>query len=156
MSLLKNMQTNPVSSLSLRPVIRCQLSDTVRTAILRMREGKLGCVVVVDDDDRPQGIFTEAMLRRQLVVNPGVVDKGLEGQMAAAFPWVRTSDSVETVLDAMESKNTRFLVVVDDDDKTVGLTGQKGLMEYVAEYFPGEVMVQRIGGKGFPDQREGA
>lgn len=156
MSLLKNMQTNPVSSLSLRPVIRCQIGDTVRTAILRMREGKLGCVVIVDDDDRPQGIFTEAMLRRQLVVNPGFVDKGLGGQMAAAFPWVRTSDSVETVLDAMETKNTRFLVVVDDDGKAVGLTGQKSLMEYVAEYFPGEVMVQRIGGKGFPDQREGA
>jgi CBS domain-containing protein len=156
MSLLESMQTDPVSSLSLRSAIRCQPGDTVRTAILRMREGKLGCAVIVDDDDRPLGIFNEAILRRQLMNSPDVIEQQIEAQMVSRFPWVKTTDSVETVLDAMETNNTRFLVVVGDDDKVVGVTGQKSLMEYVAECFPSEVMVQRIGGKGFPEHREGA
>ena len=45
---------------------------------------------------------------------------------------------------------------VDDQGKLVGLTGQKGLMEYVAEHFPGEVMVQRVGEKPYTQSREGA
>ncbi|MHC4878120.1 MAG: CBS domain-containing protein [Planctomycetota bacterium] len=156
MSLLKSMQNDQVSSLTIRPAIRCSPGETVRDAILKMREAKLGCVTVVDEDDRPLGLFTEAMLRRQLVETPEIVEQSIDAHMATAFPGVSLSDSVETVLEAMELKNTRFLMVTDDEGKVVGVTGQKGLMEYVAEYFPGEVMVQRIGGKGFTDEREGA
>jgi hypothetical protein len=35
--------------------------------------------------------------------------------------------------------------VVDEEGKVTALAGQKSLMEYVAEHFPGQVMVQRIG-----------
>ena len=76
--------------------------------------------------------------------------------MATTFPWVYTTDPVDIMLDAMDQKNTRFVVVVEPDGKVCGLTGQKGLMEYIAGYFPGEVMVQRIGTKPYPSSREGA
>ena len=45
---------------------------------------------------------------------------------------------------------------VNDADVVVGLTGQKGLMEYIADLFPQEVHVQRVGTKPFPATREGA
>ena len=42
----------------------------------------------------------------------------------------------------------RFLCVLDEDGRTrVALTGQKGLSEYIADHFPQQVMVQRVGGK---------
>ena len=47
------------------------------------------------------------------------------------------------------------VVVTDDDGRVDALTGQKGLMEYVAEHFPKQVMVQRIGSPVIQD-REGA
>ncbi len=53
-------------------------------------------------------------------------------------------------------KNVRMLCVVDEQGRVVGLTGQRGLMEYVAEHFPGEVMVQRIGQPSYMSDREGA
>ncbi len=56
----------------------------------------------------------------------------------------------------MKIKNVRFLCVVDEDRRVVGLTGQKGLMEYVADHFPRQVMVQRIGCTPFLATREGA
>ena len=40
--------------------------------------------------------------------------------------------------------------------RIAGLTGQKGLIEFVADHFPGQVMVQRIGGQPYPSDREGA
>lgn len=155
MSLLESMQSGSVTNLTIRPPILCSRAVSVRDTIVKMREGRLGCAIIVDDDARPLGIFTEAMLR-QLLVSSVSVEDGIEGHMSTNFPWVKATDSVETVLDALETNNTRFLVVVDDHGTVVGLTGQKGLMEYIAELFPGEVMVQRVGGKGFSDQREGA
>jgi hypothetical protein len=56
----------------------------------------------------------------------------------------------------MQTKNLRFVVVTDEDGKAIALTGQKGLMEYVAEHFPQQVMVQRVGVKPYSSQREGA
>ncbi len=68
----------------------------------------------------------------------------------------RLQDDPALVLEVMEAKNIRFVVVLDEAGKVAGLTGQKGLMEFIAEHFPGEVMVQRIGTKHYPEEREGA
>ena len=66
------------------------------------------------------------------------------------------TDPIADVLAALELKNVRFLAVLDEEGRLVGLTGQKGLMEYVADHFPGQVAVQRINCGPFPQEREGA
>jgi CBS domain-containing protein len=121
-----------------------------------MREGRLGCAIVVDEERHPVGVFNEAMLRTLMADTPAILSDKVESHMATTFPWVESTDAIEMVLNAMEEKNARFVVVVDEEGRVAGLTGQKGLMEYVAEHFPGEVMVQRVGTESFPDSREGA
>jgi frataxin-like iron-binding protein CyaY len=66
------------------------------------------------------------------------------------------SEPIMQVWIAIQHKGLRFIGVVDDQDKIVGLTGQKGISEYIAEHCPQQVMVQRIGGKPGLQQREGA
>ena len=156
MGLIAGIETDTVEGLAIRAAITVQPSESVRSTVEKMRGGELGCAIVIDDDGKPVGVFNEAMLRHLLVESPAGLDGTIETVMARTFPWVYKSDTVETVLDAMEAKNTRFVVVVDADGKPCGLTGQKGLMEYIADYFPGEVMVQRVGTKPYPDSREGA
>lgn len=156
MGLIAGIESDTVDGLALRKAITVSPAQTVRQAVEKMRAGGLGCAIVVDDDGRPVGVFNEAMLRHLLVETPAGMDGTIEGAMAGTFPWVYATDKVETVLDAMEAKNTRFVVVVDADGRPCGLTGQKGLMEYIAEYFPDEVMVQRVGTKPYPESREGA
>ncbi len=156
MELLEGLKNESVDKLSLRTAVTVSPSTPIRQTIEKMRAGILGCAIVVDAEQKPVGVFTEAMLRHLLVSSPKSLDGNTESVMAHTFPWVSTSDTVETVLDAMETKNTRYVVVVDDEGKACGLTGQKGLMEYIAEYFPGEVMVQRIGSNPYPSKREGA
>jgi len=156
MSLQDNLANETVDKLNLRTALTISPDKTVRDAVETMREGNLGCVIVVDKANKPIGIFTEAMLRIALCEDPNCVNAPLTEHIAETFPCVETTDSIETVLEAMETKNHRFVVVVDDGHRVVGLTGQKGLMEYVAEHFPGEVMVQRIGSDPYPHTREGA
>lgn len=156
MSLQENLAGETVDKLNLREALTIAPEAKVREAVSTMRNGNLGCVVVVDDEHKPVGLFTEAMLRLAICRNPCCVDASVAEHMATAYPWVATDDTIDTVLESMEAKNHRFVVVVDADHRVVGLTGQKGLMEYVAEHFPEEVMVQRVGTKPYPATREGA
>jgi hypothetical protein len=76
--------------------------------------------------------------------------------MADYWCCVNTSDPIAKVVAAMQAQNVRFVCVLDDEGRVTALSGQKGVMEYVAEHFPGQVMVQRIGCAPYTQQREGA
>lgn len=156
MGLQENMQRESVSRLALRTPVSTLPRGTVRDAVEKMHAANLGCIIVVDPDYRPVGQFTEAMLVQLLRQNPDALSQPLVDHMATQWPWAKLSDPITDVLEALETKNVRFLCVVDDDGRLVGLAGQKGLMEYIAEHFPGQVNVQRIGQKPYTQQREGA
>ena len=121
-----------------------------------MRQQKLGCAIVVDDERRPVGLFAESKLTRLLSETPQAIYDPILEHLDRQWPTVNLNDPISCVLSALEFSNIRFLIVVDDQGRLAGLTGQKGLMEYVAEHFPRQVIVQRIGGKPYPAEREGA
>lgn len=156
MGLHENMQKEPVSRLALREPILVSPDVPVRETIRMMRAAQLGCVIVVDQDRMPAGMFTENMLKQMLVSDRHRFDDPVSAHMADQCPWVRLEDPIVDVLEAMQARNVRFICVVDEEGRVVGLTGQKGLMEYIAEHFPGQVMVQRIGGTPYMHKREGA
>jgi len=156
MGLYDNMLTDPISRLALRQAITVSADLSVRDAVLRMREGKLGCVIVTDADRKPLGMFTEAMLRTLLNQNQNFLDDSVCDHMARQYPSAALDDPVVTVLEAMQAENVRFVCVVDKQGRAAGLTGQKGLMEYIADHFPQLVMTQRAGAKPPLSEREGA
>jgi CBS domain-containing protein len=121
-----------------------------------MREQKLGCAIVVDDERKPVGLFAESKLTRLLSETPAAIYDPILEHLDPQWPTVESSAPISCVLSALELANVRFLIVVDGQGRLAGLTGQKGLMEYVAEHFPRQVTVQRIGGKPYPAEREGA
>lgn len=156
MGLFENMNSDPVQDLNLRDPVLAKGDETVRNVVRRMQEMDLGCAILIDDDRKPIGMFTERMLTQIMASDPGLLDQPVVSQAADRWPQVTLSDPIVSVLDSLELKNVRFLSVVDDDGRIAGLTGQKGLMEYVADHFPGQVMVQRVGQKPYMHDREGA
>ena len=154
--LQENMRNEPISRLALREAITVPPDILVRDVVVLMHEKQLGCIIVVDEDNKPTGMFTEAMLRHLLVENRAGLDNTVEAHMADQFPWAKMSDPVVTVLEAMQTKNHRFVCVVDEQGRVAGLTGQKGLMEYIADHFPQQVLTQRAGTKPPLSEREGA
>ena len=156
MGLYNNMQNEPVSRLALREPVTASPDCVIRDAIVLMREKKVGCVITVDDARRPLGMFTESMLTQLLAQNPAALGEPLSNHTSERWPWVKLTDKIADVLEAMQLKNIRFLCVIDEEGCLAGLTGQKGLMEYAAEHFPRLVMAQRIGSTPYTRQREGA
>ena len=105
MGIYENMQNEPVSRLALREPITVLPSDSVRQAVERMREGKLGCVIAVDEQHKPVGMFTESMLTQLLAQNPSAVDDPLANHMSSRWPWVALTDKIAVVLEAMQTKS---------------------------------------------------
>lgn len=156
MGLPENLQNEPVSRLALREPITVTPNETLRQAITKMREKNLGCVIAMDEQQKPAGMFTESMLTQLVARDAALLDQPLKEHLTERWTWVNLTDPISFVLEAMNEKNVRFLCVLDDEGCLAGLTGQKGLMEFVAEHFPRQVMVQRIGGTRYTQDREGA
>ena len=73
--------------LPLLSLITVDRTTTVRQAIALMREKRLGCVVIVDEDGRPMGKFTERLLINLLLEHIDGLDRPVIEHMAAAWTW---------------------------------------------------------------------
>ncbi len=156
MGLRQDILREPVSELVLRELIALKPGDTVRRAVAKMREKKLGCVVVVDADGRPLGKFTERLLIKLLLAGPQRLEEPVASHMAAVWGTIKLTDPIAKAIRVMQDKSLRFLIVLESDGRAVGLTGQRGLMEYIADHFPRAVKGQTMDSKLYMDQREGA
>ena len=156
MGLQENFRNETVEQLDVRDAVQVPNTVTLGETVAKMRELNIGCAFVIDDDQKPIGMLTESMLTELLSHGPLPLNDPIEKHVANRWQWVKKTDPIADVLEAMELKNIRMLGVVDENDQVVGVTGQRGLMEYVAEHFPGQVMVQRVGQSPYLSDREGA
>jgi len=156
MGLQENLHTEKVTQLSLRDPVTTSPVDSLRSVVDSMQQRQLGCAIVIDEKGKPLGMFTEHRLIQLLADETTSFDQQVSDVMTTDWPSVTEDDPIVKVLDLMKSRNVRFIIVTDRDGRLKGLTGQKGLLEYVADHFPEQVMVQRIGGTPHLQSREGA
>ncbi|MCC5830549.1 MAG: CBS domain-containing protein [Phycisphaeraceae bacterium] len=157
MGLRQDIRNETVAGLSLRPVIRVLATSSVRQAAAKMREAGLGLVVVVDEYDKPLGRFSERDLIRLLAKSTAAIDDPVSRYMTPTEYCVKINDPIQQVFSRMEVYGRRFVCVSNEEGtRMVGLTGQKGLMEYVADHFPRQVKVQELEPKLYMEDREGA
>ncbi len=156
MGLEQNILNEPVSKLKLRQAITVDGRTSIQHATQLMRDAGLGCVVIVDDAGRPLGKFTERVLIDLLARDREALNQSVGDYMADTWDQVRLTDPIIRVVDALREHNLRFIIVVDEHDVAVGLTGQRGLAEYVADHFPHPVMTSRAGETQAMPEREGA
>ena len=157
MGLIENIQKECVRDLPLREAIKIAPDLSVSEAVELMREKQLGCAVVVDDQDKPLGVFTERTVIDLLLEQPG--DMGaisVKDHLDPDYFCLCEDEPLTKLVEAIQDRGARFLCVTDADGHVIALTGQKGLSEYVADHFPRQVMVQRLGGKPGTEEREGA
>ncbi len=157
MGLYEDILRQPVRILNIRQLVAVTPDTPVRTVVERLRKVRLGCAIVVDPDGRPTGMFTECVLARAMVSKLEILDEPVGENMADEWAKVSVTDPITHVLTSMEEHRMRFVCVTDEDGRAVGLTGQKGLMEYFADHFPKHVqtMARRVGTETTAQQREG-
>lgn len=156
MGLRENIKTDSVEELAVRDLIAVKKTATVRDAVELMRKRRLGCVIVVDGKGKPIGKFTERQLLKMLLSDIGALDQPISKVMYDDPNAISEKASIQKMVELMEARRIRFICVVDEKGKAIGLSGQKGLMEYIAEFFPRQVKAQLMEPKLSMSQREGA
>jgi CBS domain-containing protein len=104
-----------------RPVVTAELDDTALAAARRMREHKVGCIVVVRDG-RPMGILTDRDLVLRVLaerLDPGEVPVSSVVTYEAAT--LCRSDGFETAVRTMKKHGVRRLPIVGDDGRVTGI-----------------------------------
>jgi CBS domain-containing protein len=156
MGFRQDLEQDHVSSLSLRDAIIVRAETTIAEAVGLMREKSLGCAVIVDPSGTASGIFTEQSLLAALAQHGSLADQTVGDYSDPHFLSLPSSAPISRVWDAIEQDGLRFICVTDDGGKLIGVTGQRGIFEYLAECFPQQVLVQRLGSTPWMEQREGA
>jgi len=157
MGLQKNINTEPIASLSLRRCPTTTPDVTVRDAVRIMRRDGLGAIIVVDEDGKPIGMFNENILVRLLDESPGALAEPISSHMTTYVVCLRREEPIAKLIATMYERNIHWICVLDRHGRPVSFSGLRGLIEYVAEYFPHHIMVQpTTSSKLAMDQREGA
>lgn len=131
-----------VADIMSRPVITVRPSDTVATAAQRMREGRVGSVVVTDADNRAIGILTE----RDMVRLAGA---GTDASTAKVSEWMSPEPDVvapdvdATVAFATLAEHGYRHIPVVEGGRLVGIVSMRDLMR-IALIQPADTMAYEV------------
>lgn len=156
MGLREDLRTEPIRNLTMRDAVTVLPSVSVRMAAERMHEQKIGALIVVNDEGLPVGMFTEKLLIRVLALNPSAMDQPVGSHMSNRCICLGQDEPVARLIAVMLEHNLRWVCVVDESGLPVGLTGLRGVIEFVVDELPRLVKVQPIDPMLSMPEREGA
>lgn len=112
----------PVPNTPRHEVDVATVGETARTAAQRMQQRRVGCVVVVDREDRPIGILTDRDLALR-VVAPGLNPLDvLVGDIMTRSPTTAPEDATpDRQLSIMKAARIRRLPLVDRNGRLRGV-----------------------------------
>lgn len=105
-----------------RQVRTCSREDTLESTARQMWECDVGCVVVVDSEQRPIGVLTDrdvamAAYTQGTALRDSRVDSAMSRQVKTCPPGA----SVRDLEDLMQSAQIRRIPVVNEQGKLMGL-----------------------------------
>ncbi|MFM9152835.1 MAG: CBS domain-containing protein [Methylocystis sp.] len=106
-------------------------SDFVASAIDVMAERNIGSVIIVDQDNKVNGIVTERdLLRRVLAKNLDPRSTPLSAIMTSDIRAARPEDNVIDWLRIMSNERFRHLPVIDDGGRLINVMSQGDFVSY--------------------------
>ncbi|HJO92365.1 MAG TPA: KpsF/GutQ family sugar-phosphate isomerase [Victivallales bacterium] len=99
---------------------------TVKDTILKMTKAKSGSAIVVDKNDKLLGVFTDGDLRRHLK-DLTMLDESVDKYMTVGPVTVFSDQMAVNVLKLIEERRVDDIVVIDRDNKVVGIVDSQDL-----------------------------
>jgi CBS domain-containing protein len=125
------MTTNKdtVSEIMTRDVVTVTPDETVDRAVRLMVDHDIGSVVV-EDDGRPVGLFTERDLTRRILDEAGLLRRRLGDVMSAPVVSAEPGQQIVGAFELMNAKHLRRLPVVEGG-RLVGIVTERDLLRWV-------------------------
>lgn len=100
----------------------------VKDVLLAITKARAGSATIVDDDGRICGIFTDGDLRRHLEKDPMITTKPVEAVMTPNPVTIHMDTLAFEALRLIKERKFDELLVVDNDNKPVGIVDEKDLL----------------------------
>ena len=117
-----------VKHMMLTKVITVNPSITVKETIKTLYEKHIGCVVVIDKNNKCAGIFTERDAIRLVAENVSL-DQSLDNVMTKNVITLQENFSINEVRNIISVHKVRHLPVVNQQGKLTGLLSVRGLLD---------------------------
>ncbi len=112
-------------------VLSCHPDETVYNAVVSMTHRRCGAIVVVDNDGKLLGIFTERDLLSRVVANGRDIETTqISDVMSTNLETVTPKDSVALTMGRMSHGRFRHVPVVDDAGVMLGILSQTDFVSY--------------------------
>ena len=105
-------------------------TDLVRDALVAMTKARSGSAGVVDTDGRLTGIFTDGDLRRRIAETDNLLDIRMSEVMTPDPKTVSAGQLAVDVLRMYEKNRIDDLMVVDDDNRPIGIIDVQDLPRF--------------------------
>lgn len=100
----------------------------VRDALVAATHARAGTAVIVDNDGRLAGIFTDGDLRRHVEKDPDLLSKPVKDYMTRSPMTISPDKLVGEAMRLIKNKRIKDIPVVDGDGKPVGFIDEQDLL----------------------------
>lgn len=112
-------------------LVTAKPSETVADAARKMREYNVGSVLIVDEQGKLLGIFTERDLVKVVASNKPLSTKLEEVMTKGDLVTASPDDPLPLIAHKMVEHNVRHIPVVDDQGRVVGIISIRKLLKYI-------------------------
>jgi len=134
MDLYESLTTDTVAHLNPAPAVAIDPDSTVADAVAKMRDHRIGSVVICRSE-RLVGIFTERDALR-IMAKGGDFGASIETVMTANPVAVTSSDSIWAALTRMYEGGYRRMPITDSEGRPTGIVSTRRIVHYLVEHFP--------------------
>ena len=133
--------TGPIRGLLRGAPITVAPATTLEETVAVLQKSHVGCALVVGENGRLEGVFTERDLLNR-VVGRGVDLKRarVSEHMTRNPETLGPDDRVAWALNRMNVGGYRHVPIVDGDGRPVGVLSVKDIVDFIVDLFPAEVL----------------
>ena len=131
--LVRSVMEDSLNRLEPAETIRARPSESALEVARRMRDAQTGCALVLDDEGKLVGIFTEHdVLRKLISAGDDVQDAPVSQLMSGNPETLRETDSVAAALNKMALGRYRHIPIARNDGSYT-VASIKGVLKYIAQ-----------------------
>ncbi len=131
----------PMSELpDLQPVVKYGPDATIRTAIDAMKEKRVGCLLIVDEE-KLVGVFSERDVLTKVAGGSVDLDATTVSELMTRNPeTLRFEDEVVYALHQMTLGGYRHIPLLDDNGNPVAVVSMRDIVGYIVSLYPDQIM----------------
>ena len=135
------IRNDDIRSLQLGPAITLPIGATLQEAVETLQQRHIGCVLLVSDDGKLAGIFTERDLLNKVAGQRLEWKKERVADYMTSDPeTLRPDDRIAWALNLMHMGGYRHVPLTDEAGRPVGVVSVKDIVDFIVDLFPAAVL----------------